>query len=267
MNNSFARLVHLLAITGLLLGCQSTDKTNAADSTSSKKLMPLNFSVAASFPHDTSSYTQGLQVYKGRLFEGTGQYGSSTLREIDLKTGKAKRFIALDAQYFGEGVTVLRDTIYQLTWREKKVFRYNLAFKKIGEFSIDKEGWGLTHNGKELILSNGSGELFFYNPTTMTLLRSQLVTEEGSPSYNLNELEFVDGYVYANQYTTPYILKIDPTTGEVVGKADCSALLAQAQSLYPGAEVLNGIAYDSTSKNFLITGKWWPQLYQVSFGH
>lgn len=267
MNSSLTRLVGLFALIGILGSCQSTDKTSTADSTSATKLTPLNFSVTASFPHDTSSYTQGLQVYKGRLFEGTGQYGSSTLREVELKTGKALRLTKLDAQYFGEGVTILRDTIYQLTWREKKVFRYNLDFKKIGEYSIDKEGWGLTHNGNELILSNGSGELFFYNPSNMALIKSQLVTEEGSPSYNLNELEFVDGYVYANQYTTPYVLKINPATGEVVAKADFSSLLTQAQSTYAGAEVLNGIAYDSTSQKFLITGKWWPQIYQVTFGH
>ena len=164
-------------------------------------------------------------------------------------------------------MTIVRDTIYQLTWREKKVFCYTLDLKKIKEFTIDKEGWGLTNDGQQLILTNGSGELFFYNPTDMRLLKSQLVTEEGSPTYNLNELEYIDGFVYANQYTTPYILKINPTTGEVVGKADLSSLVTQAQTIYPGAEVLNGIAYDSASKKIFVTGKWWPQLFEITWGH
>jgi glutamine cyclotransferase len=249
-----------------MLGCQNTG-TPTKDENSPKKLNPLNFSVVATYPHDTSSYTQGLQIYRGRLFEGTGQYGSSKLMEIELKTGKTLRFIQLNDTFFGEGITILRDTIYQLTWREKKVFCYTLDFKKIKEYVIDKEGWGLTNNGNDLILTNGSGELYFYNPHGMELIKSQLVTEEGSPSYNLNELEYINGFVYANQYATPYILKIDPTTGEVVGKADFTSLLTQAQSIYAGAEVLNGIAYDPESKKIFITGKWWPQLFEITLSH
>lgn len=250
-----------------MLGCQQTGNTSSQEENSPKKLNAINFSVVATYPHDTSSYTQGLQIYKGRLFEGTGQYGSSKLLEIELKTGKALRSIQLNETFFGEGITILRDTIYQLTWREKKVFCYTLDFKKIKEYTIDKEGWGLTNNGKDLILTNGSGELYFYNPDGMVLIKSQLVTEEGSPSYNLNELEYIEGFVYANQYTTPYILKINPTSGEVVGKADFTSLLNQAQSIYAGAEVLNGIAYDAESKKIFITGKWWPQLFEITLGH
>ena len=150
-----------------ILGCQQTGNTSSQEEKSPKKLSPLNFSVVATYPHDTSSYTQGLQIYKGRLFEGTGQYGSSKLMEIELKTGKALRSIQLNETFFGEGVTILRDTIYQLTWREKKVFCYTLDFKKIKEYTIDKEGWGLTNNGNDLLLTNGSGELYFYNPHGM----------------------------------------------------------------------------------------------------
>lgn len=250
-----------------MLGCQQTGNTSSQEENSPKKLNAINFSVVATYPHDTSSYTQGLQIYKGRLFEGTGQYGSSKLMEIELKTGKTLRSIQLNEQFFGEGITILRDTIYQLTWREKKIFCYTLDFKKINEYEIDKEGWGLTNNGNDLILTNGSGELYFYSPHGMQLIKSQLVTEEGSPTYNLNELEFIDGFVYANQYTTPYILKINPSNGEVVGKADFTSLLNQAQTAYAGAEVLNGIAYDPESKKIYITGKWWPLLFEITLGH
>jgi glutamine cyclotransferase len=250
-----------------LFGCQQKSNTTPQEENSPQKISPLNFSVVASYPHDTSSYTQGLQIYKGRLFEGTGQYGSSKLMEIELKTGKTLRSIQLNEQFFGEGITILRDTIYQLTWKEKKIFCYTLDFKKINEYEIDKEGWGLTNNGNDLILTNGSGELYFYSPYGMQLIKSQLVTEEGSPTYNLNELEFIDGFVYANQYTTPYILKINPSNGEVVGKADFTSLLNQAQSAYAGAEVLNGIAYDPESKKIYITGKWWPLLFEITLGH
>ncbi len=250
-----------------LFGCQQKSNTTPQEENSPQKISPLNFSVVASYPHDTSSYTQGLQIYKGRLFEGTGQYGSSKLMEIELKTGKTLRSIQLNEQFFGEGITILRDTIYQLTWREKKIFCYTHDFKKINEYEIDKEGWGLTNNGNDLILTNGSGELYFYSPHGMQLIKSQLVTEEGSPTYNLNELEFIDGFVYANQYTTPYILKINPSNGEVVGKADFTSLLNQAQSAYAGAEVLNGIAYDPESKKIYITGKWWPLLFEITLGH
>lgn len=250
-----------------IFGCQQKSNTTPQEENSPQKISPLNFSVVASYPHDTSSYTQGLQIYKGRLFEGTGQYGSSKLMEIELKTGKTLRSIQLNEQFFGEGITILRDTIYQLTWREKKIFCYTLDFKKINEYEIDKEGWGLTNNGNDLILTNGSGELYFYSPHGMQLIKSQLVTEEGSPTYNLNELEFIDGFVYANQYTTPYILKINPSNGEVIGKADFSSLLNQVQSSYTGAEVLNGIAYDPENKKIYITGKWWPQLFEITLGH
>ena len=251
----------------LILVTQSCQpKTSEEQQPETNTVHPLNFSVLASHPHDTSSYTQGLQYYDGGLYEGTGQYGSSKLILTNIKDGKSLQSIKLDESYFGEGITILRDTIYQLTWRENKVFQYTLDFKKINEFTIDKEGWGLTNNGQDLIVTNGSGEIFFYKPNGMQLLKSQLVTENGSPTYNLNELEFAEGYLYANQYTTPYILKIDPTTGVVVAKLDLSTLWEQARQLHSGAEVPNGIAYNTATKKFYVTGKWWPLLYEIELG-
>lgn len=251
---------------GLLLIQSCQPKAGEEEQQSVQNVLPLNFSVVATYPHDTTSYTQGLQFANGSLYEGTGQYGSSRLILTNLKDGKSLKSIKLDQDYFGEGITILKDTIYQLTWRENKVFQYTLDFKKIGEFSVDKEGWGLTNNGQDLILTNGSGEVFFYNPNGMQLIKSQLVTENGSPTYNLNELEYVDGYLYANQYTTPYILKIDPSNGVVVAKLDLSTLWEQARQLYNGAEVPNGIAYNANTKRFYVTGKWWPLLFEITIG-
>lgn len=256
----------ILPLALALLGCGPTgtaDKTV----TQARVIATPGFDVVATYPHDTTSYTQGLIIYKGQLYEGTGQYGFSALIKTDLASGNTLQRLALDKAYFGEGITILNDTIYQLTWKEQKVFIYDMKFKKIGSFELDKEGWGLTTNGKELLLTNGSGDLFFYEPATFKLLRVQTVTEAGSPSFNLNELEYAEGYVYANQYTYPYVLKIDPTNGEVVAKYDLSRIWEQCRQRYPNTEVPNGIAYDSEQKKWYVTGKYWHLLFQVQWGH
>ncbi len=226
----------------------------------------MSYSIITSYPHDTSSYTQGLIIYKGEMYEGTGNYSFSKLKKVDLKTGKTLQQISLPNEYFGEGITILNDTIYQLTWKEKKVFVYTLKdFKKVKEFDANIEGWGLTNDGKNLIVSTGGSDLLFYEPSTFNLVKTQTVTESGNPSYNLNELEYIDGYVYANQYLMPYIFKIDPATGIIVAKADLTEMHKRIQAIDPHAEVPNGIAYDSSSKKIYITGKLWPELYEVQF--
>jgi glutamine cyclotransferase len=256
----------LLLIGLSITGCNETGQTTPAETTLRTVATP-GLDVVATYPHDTSSYTQGLVVYKGQLYEGTGQYGASALLKTELATGKAVQRLDLGQAYFGEGITILNDTIYQLTWKEQKIFVYDMNFKKINTFSIDKEGWGLTHNGSQLILTNGSGDLFFYEPSSLKLLRVQTVTEAGTPSFNLNELEYAEGFIYANQYTYPYVLKIDPNTGEVVAKYDLSRLWEQCRQRYPNTEVPNGIAYDSEQKKWYVTGKNWPLLYQIQWGH
>jgi glutamine cyclotransferase len=226
----------------------------------------MSYSIINTYPHDTSSYTQGLLFYNGEMYEGTGNYGFSKLRKIDLATGKAQKEISLDKKYFGEGVAILNDTVYQLTWKEKTVFVYTLKdFKKIKEFTINTDGWGLTTDGKNLIASDGSSTLYYYNPATFKLLKTQDVTEGGSLSYNLNELEYIDGFIYANQYLAPYIFKIDPASGKVVAKADVTSMWDRAKVIDPEAEVPNGIAYDDKSKKIYVTGKLWPELYEVQF--
>lgn len=226
----------------------------------------MSYSIISTYPHDTSSYTQGLQIYKGSLYEGTGNYGPSKLLRVDLKTGKALQSVSLDKEYFGEGITILRDTVYQLTWREKKVFVYTLPdFKKVKEFKINHDGWGLTNDGQSLIASDGSSTLYYYDPATFKLLKTQDVTEAGSLSYNLNELEYIEGFIYANQYEASYIFKIDPATGAIVAKADLTNMWNRIRAIDHDADVPNGIAYDPDSKKIYITGKWWPELYEVQF--
>ena len=224
----------------------------------------ISYSIVKTYPHDTSSFTQGLVHYKGNLYEGTGEYGRSHLLKVNLDNGKIEKQVSLDPKYFGEGITILNDTIYQLTWQEKVVFAYSLKdFKKVKEFKIDTQGWGITSNGQELIVSDGSSNLYYYNPSTFQLLRTQSITEGGSLSYNLNELEYIDGYIYANQWQAPYILKIDPGSGTIVGKIDVTDIWNRVKAKDPLVDVPNGIAYDTASKKIFITGKKWPELYEV----
>ena len=226
----------------------------------------MSFSIVGAYPHDTSSYTQGLLIYNGEMYEGTGNYGFSKLKKVNLNTGKTDKEISLDKKYFGEGITILRDTVYQLTWKEKTVFVYTLKdFKKVKEYTVDIEGWGLTHDGQHLIVSTGGSDLNYYDPSTFKLIKTQTVTEGGTPAHDINELEFIDGFIYANQYREPYIFKIDPATGVVVAKADVTAMWERIKGINPEADVPNGIAYDAATRKIYITGKWWPELYEVQF--
>jgi len=262
----FSSLVLLI----IFVSCTNDDTSSGnADSGAKSSVANLSYSVVATYPHDTSSYTQGLEFYKGKLIEGTGNYGKSKLLQTDLQTGKVTRELALDSAIFGEGITILNDTVYQLSWKEKKVLVYTASdFKKIKEFELNTEGWGLTNDGKNLIASDGSNNLYFYDPATFRLLRTQGVTEDGEPVVNLNELEFINGYVYANQYSiSSYIFKIDPESGHVVAKLDLTDLTNRIKARRPQVDVLNGIAYNPETKKIYVTGKWWPELYEIEFAH
>jgi len=171
-----------------IAACNSNDTSAPANENASEPQTPvLSYTVVATYPHDTSSYTQGLEIRNGQMFEGTGNYGFSKLLEVDLKSGKPIKSIALDPKFFGEGITILHDTLYQLTWREKTVFAYDAkTFKKLNEFPLNTEGWGITNDGKNLIVSDGSSNLYFYEPGTFRLMRTQSVTEGGSLVNNLN---------------------------------------------------------------------------------
>lgn len=256
-----------LASTGLMfMSCSGNNDTSAENAAPPSSVATLSYTIGGAFPHDTSHFTQGLAFYGDQLLEGTGNYGESKLIQLDLTTGKSTKEVSLPKEYFGEGITILNDTIYQLTWKEHKAFAYSARdFKKVNEFSINTEGWGITHNGTELIVSDGSANLYFYEPSTFRLLRTQGVTEDGSPAVNLNELEYINGFVYANQWQYNYILKIDPRSGQVVGKMDLTELHNRAKAKNPSADVLNGIAYNAESKKVYVTGKDWPEIYELQF--
>ncbi len=229
--------------------------------------LPVDHTIIETLPHDTSFYTQGLTFYKGELYEGTGDpgyIGKSRLMKIDLKTGHALKTISLTNKYFGEGITILRDTIYQLTWQEHKVFVYTLNdFKKVKEYDIDTEGWGITNDGQKLIVSTGNGILYYYDPSTFRLLSKSSIMEGNNQTFNLNELEYIDGFVYANQYQYPYILKIDLAAGRVVAKYDVTDLWKSVQAIKSDVDYPNGIAYNEVTKKIYVTGKLWPEMYEI----
>ncbi len=247
------------------ISCTNTDTPN--DNNTQSNVAPISYTVIASYPHDTSSFTQGLVFYNGQLLESTGNYGKSKVLITDIKSGKALKQIKLDSMYFGEGLAILHDTIYQLTYKENVVHVYTKDLKKIKEFKINTDGWGLTTDGTNLIASDGSSNLYYYEPSTFRLLRTKGITENGSPSPNLNELEYIHGFIYANQWQYNYILKIDPSSGQIVGKIDIRELGDRAKAKNPNEQWLNGIAYDSSTKKIYVTGKYWPEIYEISFSH
>lgn len=261
------KIIYFFCLLAIIAACNNgTENNRTGPDPVTNGPKSISYSVLNTYPHDTSSFTQGLVIYKGNMYEGTGLEGRSKLMKVDIKTGKALQKIDLDPKYFGEGIAILNDTIYQLTWQNKVVFVYTLKdFKKIKEFTINPDGWGLTTDGRELIASDGSSNLYYYEPSTFRLLRMQTVTEGGSLSYNLNELEYIDGYIYANQYQAPYIFKIDPASGFIVAKADLTDMWKRVKTIDPEADVPNGIAYDTATKKIYITGKLWPELYEIQF--
>ena len=226
----------------------------------------IPYSIIKIFPHDNTAFTQGLVVEQGRLFESTGQSGTSWIAEVDIATGRQDKKILLDKRYFGEGITILNNKIYQLTWQSKKGFIYDAeTFEKRGEFEYNHEGWGITHDRKNLIVSDGTDQLYFLDTLSLKPISILKVNDGDSPAEKLNELEFIEGFIYANQWQTNYILKIDPTTGNVIGRLDLSQV---AEKIYPGnprADVLNGVAYEKKSKMLLVTGKLWPALIALRF--
>ena len=253
--------------------CKNNSTNNITEDNSNPPPPMINFAIVKIYPHDTSSYTQGLQWYNNNLYEGTGDYAHSKLLKTDLTTGKILQQVktSSDSTVFGEGITVFNNKIYELTWKTQKVYVYDLTtFKKISEFNWPFEGWGLTTNGKELIVSSGSSNIYFVNPENFKILKQINVTDNNGPVSLLNELEYVNGFIYANIYETDYIVKINSETGNVVGKIDCSNLLQKSGMNINAAnysvntgDVLNGIAYDSAKQSFYVTGKTWPALFEI----
>lgn len=221
--------------------------------------------VVAQYPHDTNAFTQGLFVRDGRLYETTGFERRSTLREVELTTGRVIRQTSLPPDQFGEGSTDFGSEIYSITWQGGIGHRWRLSdFKRIGDFRYDGEGWGLTQDGKQLILSDGTATLRFIDPKTMKVARRITVTDNGAPKDQLNELEYVDGEVLANIWHEDRIARIDPHTGRIKGWVDLTAIVDATPR--PDSEaVLNGIAWDKKARKLYVTGKLWPSVYQIAW--
>lgn len=259
----------------LLAACGNNTDSNEDNSGETVTANPvpaaLDYTVVKTYPHDTSSYTQGLIWHNNALYEGTGRKGFSRLAKLDLETGKAIQQIPVGNNDFGEGITILNGKIYQLTYQEHKVYVYDaVSFKKLQEFNWEFEGWGLTTDGKSLIVSTGSSNLYYVNPDDFKIQKTVGVTDNYGPVDSINELEYINGVVYANKYLTNYILKINPETGTVLGRLDLKEIFSKSGKTYdaaiipdPNEDVLNGIAYDSTKNSLYVTGKQWPLLFEI----
>ena len=225
---------------------------------------PLGYRVVKSYPHDPSAFTQGLVYVNGTLIESTGLKGRSSIRQVKLDTGKPIKVTKIDAAYFGEGITVWNDKIIGLTWKSQKGFVWGSKdFKLKKTFAYSGEGWGITRNQTHLIMSDGTSELKFLNPENFKLERTVSVTLDGKPVIYLNELEWINGSVYANVWQTNFIVRIDPNTGKVTAVIDLNGLLATTGPISNNVDVLNGIAYDSENNRLFVTGKLWPKLFEI----
>ena len=221
------------------------------------------YQVVHVYPHDPQAYTQGLIYLDGRLYESTGRNGHSTLRMVDLDSGRVLQSVPLPAKYFGEGLTDWDSTLIQLTWLDHIAFVYDrFSFRQLRTLSYEGEGWGLTHDANNLILSDGTATLRFLDPQTGKVLRKIVVKDHGHPIDQLNELEFVHGQIYANIWHTDRIVRIAPATGKVLGSIDLTGLLPANETSDPEA-VLNGIAWDAAHDRLFVTGKLWPKLFEI----
>ena len=246
------RVTWLFGLAVLLASCNRVPPTPARD-----------YSVVNTYPHDRGAFTQGLLFLNGVLYESTGQYGQSSLRKVELKTGKVLQQVNVPDQYFAEGLALLDGKLYQLTWQDRVGFVYDLnTFNQEKQFFYPFEGWGLATDGKSLILSDGSDQIRFIEPLTFTVQRTINVRENGRPVADLNELEYIKGQIYANVWQTDRIVRIDPATGQVTRDYDLSGLLPP-EDREPNTDVLNGIAYDPDGDHLYITGKLWPKLFEI----
>jgi glutaminyl-peptide cyclotransferase len=248
------RAAAIAAVTMLLFG--SPSQSPVAN-------LPLyGYQIVRVYPHDPKAFIQGLQYVDGVLYEGTGQVGQSSIRKVELATGKVLQIRDVPPPHFGEGIVAWNNDLIELTWQTHVAFVYDKAtFQPKKQFSYPGEGWGLTHDGANLIMSDGSDELRYLDPVTFTEKRRLKVTADGAPLRNLNELEYVKGEIFANIWQTDYVARIVPATGKVTAYIDLRGLLSPAERA--STDVLNGIAYDAKRDRLFVTGKWWPKLFEI----
>ncbi len=263
---SFIILFLLLAVLGIG-SCSSIPEYEndkyPAHSAKPQSVPDYSYKIVNTYPHDNGAFTQGLVFANDVIYEGTGLYGKSSLRKLDLETGKVLQSYELPAQYFGEGITVFQDIIIQLTWKSNMGFVYDQSsFKLLHDFTYATEGWGITHDGERLIISDGTSTLHFLDPETFSTIGHIEVCNNDTPIDKLNELEYINGQIYANIWQTDYIAIINPQSGQVSGWIDLSGLLSSQYCNEP-VDVLNGIAYDTVNDRLLVTGKLWPWLFEI----
>ncbi len=292
------RTIPVLVILSLLAACNNNQSdAPAARNQPADNTPPLiSYSVMKTLPHDTSSFTEGFLVHDGKLWESIGTDSNmppnrrSLFGLVDSVTGKISPKAELDRKkYFGEGIVFLNGKVYQLTYKTKIGFIYDAAtFKKLGEFTFPSaEGWGMTTDGSHLIMSDGTSNIYYLDPTSTTPVETKIeyedgnsivktlpsfklakilgVTDNNGPDSNINELEMIDGFLYANKWQTNYILKIDPASGKVVGQLNMESVANDAKTKNPALGEMNGIAYDSVAHKIYVTGKLWPNIYEIKF--
>lgn len=263
---TLAGAVIVVALVSLMRN-QAAEPGGAANAnaqvTNPARAQQVSYEVVASYPHDSTAFTQGLIWHENALYESTGLEGQSKVRRLEFPSGRVLSEIDLPSDLFGEGLALVDNRLIQLTWKSHRGFVYDLeTFRKLQEFSYDTEGWGLTYDGKNLILSDGSSNLFYLDPQTFKPIRKLAVTMNGKPLTELNELEFIDGEIWANVWQTDFIVRIDPSTGRVSSFLNLKGILAPSDKT--GREdVLNGIAYDAEHKRVFITGKLWPRVFEI----
>jgi len=243
---------------------ETIDYPDSTNSTDSNVIPSYTYKIINTYPHDHSAFTQGLVYENGFLYEGTGLYKRSTVRRVELETGNVVKLHEIPEQYFGEGITVYENRIIQLTWKAREGFVYDKeSFELLRNFNYTTEGWGITHDGKQLIMSDGTANLYFWDPETLVETGRIQVSDIDGPVSRLNELEYVDGEIYANIWQSERIARISPRTGEVVGWIDLKGLLSPEDKT-EAVDVLNGIAYDEVGERLFVTGKLWPKLFEIA---
>ena len=268
--NKCTSLLYCLSFSYLLCACSDAattppDQAQSTEPQAAVRPTLYGYEVVHTYPHDPTAFTQGLVYLEGFLYEGTGLNGRSSLRKVVLESGEVVLQHDLSKRFFGEGIAVFNNRVLQLTWRSQTAFVYDLdTFEVRTQFSYPTEGWGLTHDGQKLIMSDGTSTLYYRDPFTFAETGRVAVRQGESPVTNLNELEYIDGQVFANVWQRDYIVRIDLQSGQVTGIIDLKGLLSEADRGGRRVDVLNGIAYDSAGDRLFVTGKLWPKLYEIN---